>query len=256
MKHNPLGQNFLRDFSVVKKIIRSADLHSDDVVLEVGPGKGILTQELVNRAQKVIAIEIDKELAAYLEEKFESNSKIEIISGDILKINIAELVRRYSCYKVIANLPYYITSAIIRLFLESSAPPAEMILMVQKEVAERITATPENMSLLSVSVQYYAKTEIIFEVSRGAFSPAPEVDSAVIKISNIASRHNSNSKKFFQTARAGFSAKRKTLLNNLANSFHLEKKEVEEKLISLEISPKARAQELSIKDWEKLSKLF
>lgn len=251
-----LGQNFLQDLSVVKKIIQSANLQPDDVVLEVGPGKGILTQELAKRAQKVIAVEIDQELVAYLTEKFKNNPKVEIISGDILKINFSSLIGQYSGYKVIANLPYYITSAIIRLFLESPAPPAEMILMVQKEVAKRIVAPPGKMSLLSVSVQYYSAPKLLFTVDRTAFSPAPEVDSAIIKISNIIPRQNSDPKKLFQVVRAGFSAKRKLLLNNLANSFHLEKKEAEKRLSATGISLKARAQELSVEDWGRLSRLF
>lgn len=253
-----LGQNFLQDLSIVKKIIQSADLHPDDAVLEVGPGEGIMTRELVKYARRVIAVEIDEKLVELLRRRFKNAPGVKIVLGDILKINLPDLIKPHPSYKVIANLPYYITSAIIRLFLESPTPPDEMILMVQKEVAKRIVAAPGEMSLLAVSIQYYAKPEIIFEVSRGAFSPIPEVDSAVIKISNIAAlRHSaSGTKKFFQVARAGFSAKRKTLLNNLANSFHLEKKEVEKKLISMGINPKARAQELKIGDWKKLSKLF
>lgn len=254
----PLGQNFLHDLSIVKKIIQSAHLAAKEVVLEIGPGKGIMTQELAPFCQKVIAIEIDRDLVELLKKKFKNTSNVEIIQGDILKINIPELVKHCPAYKVIANLPYYITSAIIRLFLENSAPPAEMILMVQKEVARRIVAKPGNMSLLSVSVQYYAEPEILFEVSRQAFSPVPEVDSAVIKISHIQklSKNKTEIKQFFAVGRAGFSAKRKTLCNNLANSFHMEKEMAEEKIRKAEISPAARAQELGIEDWERLVKQF
>ncbi len=253
-----LGQNFLHDPSVVKKIIQSSGLQSDTVVLEVGPGKGIMTRELASFCQKVIAIEIDQNLVDLLKNKFKNRPHVEIISGDILKINLPELVKTYSAYQVVANLPYYITSAIIRLFLESPVPPTEMILMVQKEVAERIAAGTGDMSLLSVSAQYYAKVEILFEVSREAFSPVPEVDSAVIRIFNIRSYSESETerKQFFATVRAGFSAKRKTLCNNLANSFYMEKRLVEENIKKAGINPNARAQELGIEEWKRLAKYF
>lgn len=258
-----LGQNFLTDKNIVNKIMASADLKPDDFVIEIGPGKGILTEELVKSADRVAAIELDKNLAEFLRNKFSANQNIEIIEGNILKINLSELAESYKLkaksYKVIANIPYYITSPIIRLFLEADSPPGEMILMVQKEVAERITAKPGQMSLLAVSVQYYAEAKILFPVSRGSFYPVPEVDSAVIKITynkQPAIHNKQEAKKFFRIARAGFSAKRKTLLNNLASSLHLSKKEVEEKLKAASIKPIARAQELSVEDWKKLTSLF
>ncbi|MCK9378635.1 MAG: 16S rRNA (adenine(1518)-N(6)/adenine(1519)-N(6))-dimethyltransferase RsmA [Candidatus Moranbacteria bacterium] len=274
-----LGQNFLKDENVVKKIIKAADLKSDDVVLEVGPGKGVLTKELAQLSNKVIAVEKDGELAKKTAGNFQfsifnfqsiSNDSIlnfknntAIISGDILEINLNKLleVNDVVSYKVIANIPYYITSKIIRLFLESENPPSEMILMVQKEVAERIVAKPGQMSILAASVQYYAEAEILFEVPREAFDPAPEVDSAVIKISGIrnqeaGSRNNEEVKKFFRIVKAGFSAKRKTLANNLSNSLHKDKKEIESILSQLGFLPTVRAQELSVEDWKKLLEIF
>jgi len=272
-----LGQNFLKDENVVAKIIKAADLKSDDVVLEVGPGKGVLTKELAQLSNKVIAVEKDGELAKKTAGNFQfsifnfqsiSNDSIlnfknntAIISGDILEINLNKLleVNDVVSYKVIANIPYYITSKIIRLFLESENPPSEMILMVQKEVAERIVAKPGQMSILAASVQYYAEAEILFEVPREAFDPAPEVDSAVIRITMSKEQKTIDKQeinKFFKIVKAGFCARRKTLVNNLSNSFHLNKKEVEEKLEAIGIASAARAQELSVEDWKKLLEIF
>lgn len=263
-----LGQNFLKDQSVVDKIIQSANLSADDFVIEIGPGEGVLTTELAKHAGKVLAVEIDQNLIPALENKFKDTPNVEIIHADILKLDLKkEVVMRYAIhdtrYKVIANIPYYITSPIIRLFLESETPclPAgrrlsEMILMVQKEVAERIAEKPGKMSILAVSVQYYADAEILFHVPRESFFPVPEVDSAVIKIIPKNKFEEKTTQNFFKVVRAGFPAKRKTLVNNLANTFHLEKKDVEEKLKTLGFNPNVRAQELSVEDWKKLAALL
>lgn len=257
-----LGQNFLKDEDIVKKIIASSNLTKDDFVIEIGPGKGVLTEELAKKAGKIVAIELDKNLFEKLGKKFEKQDNLVIINQDILKLNIPKLIQNSklkvkNSYKVIANIPYYITSAIIRLFLETEIPPQEMILMIQKEVAERIVAKPGEMSILAVSVQYYAKAEILFHVPKEAFDPIPEVDSAIIKIithpDSLPERDGDFAKKFFRIVKAGFSAKRKTLLNNLSNSLHLPKPEAEEKLKAAGIFPTARAQELSIEDWKKLA---
>jgi 16S rRNA (adenine1518-N6/adenine1519-N6)-dimethyltransferase len=285
-----LGQNFLVNKDIVNKIIASADLTPEDLVLEIGPGKGILTEELAKHAGKVVAVEIDESLVNLLRNKLRNKEKVEIVEGDILKIfnfqfsifnqfpiskfsNDKEVIPKVAntkSYKIIANLPYYITSPIIRKFLEAEAPPSEMILMVQKEVAQRITAGPGKMSILSISVQYYAKAEILFYVEKGNFEPVPEVDSAVIRItrdkrqetrlpeprSGGQARDKNFDKKFFRVVRAGFCAKRKTIVNNLANSFHLEKKTVEEKIKKVGLAPNIRAQELGVDDWKKLAEIF
>jgi 16S rRNA (adenine1518-N6/adenine1519-N6)-dimethyltransferase len=264
-----LGQNFLKNSAIVNKIISSANLKSDDLVLEIGPGKGILTEELSKQAGKVVAIEIDRNLIPQLKNRLTNQKNIEIIEGDILKIDLHQLISNFqfpiskqtqdSSYKIIANIPYYITSPIIRLFLESKMPPSEMILMVQKEVAERIVAKPGQMSILAVSVQYYADAEILFGVGKDNFEPVPDVDSAVIRITRNVERETWNAnatKKFFRIVKAGFSAKRKTLLNNLANGLHIEKNIVEEKLKTAGMKPAVRAQELSIDDWKKLTLLI
>jgi len=258
-----LGQNFLKDDAVVQRIVESANLSSDDVVVEIGPGKGVLTELLAKKCKKVIAIELDERMVEFIKNKFSGIKNVEIIHGDILKINLPELVHGQQFtvhgYKVIANLPYYITSPIIRLLLETEFPPSEMILMVQKEVAERIVAKPGEMSILAVSVQYYAEPSYLFTVPRSAFDPEPKVESAVIKIVN-SSRSTVHSKdeakNFFRMVKAGFSAKRKTLVNNLSNGLHVDKKEIEEKLISLGFSKNTRAQELGVEDWRSLEKLL
>lgn len=258
-----LGQNFLNNKAVIDKIIQAADLTPDDFVLEIGPGKGILTEELAKAAGKVVAVEIDGSLVELLRNKFSSTKNVEIISGDILKTDLNKLVSGYKLqatgYRVIANLPYYITSPIIRLFLESEFPPQEMILMVQKEVAERIAAKAGQMSILAVSVQYYADIKILFDVGKENFDPIPEVDSAVIHVTHNM-KHETRDKKynqnFFRVVRAGFSAKRKTLVNNLSNSLHLDKNAVEEKIKTIPLSGIVRAQELSVEDWKKLVNLF
>lgn len=267
-----LGQNFLTDNDVIRKIVESAGLKKEDVVLEIGPGRGILTEALASECQKVIAVEIDSDLVSYLKKKFEGNKSVEIVQGDILQMSnfkfpMSNQIQnskiqnlKPKSYKLIANLPYYITSPIIRKFLESKVSPTEMILMVQKEVAERIVAKPGEMGLLSISVQYYAKPEILFFVPRTAFEPVPEVDSAVIRITHNSQLVTSESKierdKFFRVVRAGFCAKRKMLSNNLSNSFHLEKKEVEKKLAEAGLDLNVRAQELSVEDWKKLAKII
>ncbi|MFA6047424.1 MAG: rRNA adenine dimethyltransferase family protein [Parcubacteria group bacterium] len=296
-----LGQNFLKDKAVLERIIESANLSTDDFVVEIGSGEGVLTEELVKHAGKVLAIEIDKNLATKLDSRFRGNDKVKIINDDILKVNLPEMLRHSERndavggmesknllnnttsnnqgqiprlrsdkiltslgmtdydYKVIANIPYYITSPIIQLFLETKYPPTEMILMVQKEVAERIVASPGQMSILAVSVQYYADVKLLFYVDKKAFWPVPEVDSAVIRIEVRSKKKEvsqEENKKFFRIVKAGFSSKRKTLLNNLSSSFHLGKSETEEKIKKAGINPTCRAQELTIENWKKLSSLF
>jgi 16S rRNA (adenine1518-N6/adenine1519-N6)-dimethyltransferase len=255
-----LGQNFLKDEDILERIIESAKLSKEDTVLEIGPGQAALTEKLAKVSKKVIAIEIDDRLIEPLHTKLVGNENVEILHGDILQINLPELIEKSnlqeSGYKVVANIPYYITAPIVRLLLETKFPPAEVILMVQKEVAERIAAKPGAMSILAVSVQYYAKAEYLFTVLRESFEPIPKIDSAVIKITRNKEpleRSKDETKKFFKIVRAGFSAKRKTLVNNLANGLQLEKAEIEQKLVSLGFFGNTRAQELSVEDWKKLA---
>lgn len=252
-----LGQNFLRDESVVGRIVDEAGVGSEDCVLEIGPGQGVLTKELSKKAKKVVAVELDDDLIDGLKEKFKDNENVTILHQDILKVDLGELSGQngLACgdYRVIANIPYYITAKIIRFFLESNCPPRDMVLMVQKEVAQRIVAKPGDMSLLAVSVQYYARADILFEVDRECFDPIPEVDSAIIQIGDIKSNFDlQESRDFFRVVRAGFCAKRKTLLNNLSNSLHLEKDVVASILKDNGFDSNTRAQELSVDDWKKI----
>ncbi|MFA6183515.1 MAG: 16S rRNA (adenine(1518)-N(6)/adenine(1519)-N(6))-dimethyltransferase RsmA [Parcubacteria group bacterium] len=253
-----LGQHFLNNPAIVDDIIISAHLKNTDVVLEIGPGEGALTEKLCENASQVIAIELDDKLKNPLKEKFANQENLKIIFEDILKINLPQLIKDHHIknYKLIANIPYYITSKIIRLFLETSIQPDEIILMIQKEVAQRITAPLGKMSKLSNSVQYYAQAEILFDVTKDNFNPPPKVDSSVIRIFNIKKNNPPEDKQFFKIVKAGFCARRKTLLNNLANSFHIDKKEVEKILISANLPIGIRAQELSISKWQELSILF
>ncbi|MDP3882777.1 MAG: 16S rRNA (adenine(1518)-N(6)/adenine(1519)-N(6))-dimethyltransferase RsmA, partial [Candidatus Staskawiczbacteria bacterium] len=190
-KHNSkpnklLGQNFLIDKNVLSKIVVASGLKKSDTVIEVGPGIGTLTKELAQNAGKVIAIEKDRNMFPILKETLSDYKNIEIVQGDILKIQVSEFIRNSKSeiqnYKVVANIPYYLTSPLIRKLLESGTQPSEIILMIQKEVAQRICAKPPNMSLLAVSVQFYAEPKIMSYVSKNCFWPAPKVDSAIIKI--------------------------------------------------------------------------
>lgn len=261
-----LGQNFLRDESVLEKIIQVSSPQEADFVLEIGPGEGVLTEKLAQGAKKVLAIELDDKLIAPLQEKFSSLSTVDIIHGDILKINLPEILASEGStfgfpkvepsYKLIANIPYYITSPIIRLFLEQENQPQEMILMIQKEVAQRIVAPKGQMSILAVSVGYYASAEILFTVGKECFSPVPKVDSAVIRIIPTRKYNKLADKKFFRIVKAGFSAKRKTLLNNLATSLQIKKEVVEKILTSISLNSNTRAQELTISDWGELASSF
>jgi 16S rRNA (adenine1518-N6/adenine1519-N6)-dimethyltransferase len=250
-----LGQNFLVDEFVLRKIVESADLQSNDVVLEIGPGIGTLTQELVKRVKKVIAVEKDRKMVEILKETLKDFKNVEVIQGDILKIKNLKL--KIKNYRVVANLPYYIVSPVIRKFLESKNQPKEMILMVQKEVAQRICAKPPDVNLLAVSVQFYAKPEILFYVSKNSFWPSPKVDSALIKItSKKVLQRPALCDLFFKIVKAGFSQPRKQLANNLAKKLKLDKEKVKNWLSENNIQPNQRAETLEIKDWLKLVKNY
>ncbi len=247
------GQNFLIDKNVLNKIIKAADLKKDDVVLEIGPGLGILTFELAKKVKKVYAVELDKKLIEVLETLFLSYKNIKVIEGDILKLNFKDLDLKDNKYKIVANLPYNITSVVLRKFLENKPRAKEIVVMVQKEVAQRIVAKPGQMSLLSVSVQFYSQPEIVDFVSRNCFWPVPGVDSAILRIKEIRKNNKVDEKKFFQVVRVGFSSRRKQLQNNLAAGFRLPNEAVKQTLKELKIKENARAQELNIEQWIKLT---
>jgi len=257
-----LGQSFLINKKVLQKIIKTANISKNETVLEIGPGLGVLTKELAEEARKVIAIEKDKQMADALKEILKDYKNVEIIVGDILEIlrgralkhtTFAKIVcfkARPLDYKVVANIPYYLTSPLIRKFLESANPPKEMILLVQKEVAQRICAKPPKMNLLATSVQFYAKPKIISYVSKSSFWPEPKVDSAIIKI--ITKNSPPDSKRFFQIVKAGFSHPRKQLANNLSKELNIEKEKIKKALAECNLNIQARAQNLSVKDWKSL----
>jgi 16S rRNA (adenine1518-N6/adenine1519-N6)-dimethyltransferase len=253
-----LGQNFLIDGNILKKIAAAAELTSSDTVIEVGPGLGILTGTLAEQAGKVIAVELDNNLAGILKTNFSVSAKVTVINGDILKITPADILGKQTEYKVVANLPYYITSAVIRHFLEAPAKPNTMVLMVQKEVAQQITAKPGEMSLLSVSVQLYGKPIIVSKVAAGCFYPAPNIDSAILKIAVYAEPkiQPGDITGFFDIVRAGFSANRKQLPNSLANGLKVPKTDIMPLLEQAGIDPKRRAETLTIDEWEKLYRVF
>jgi len=247
-----LGQNFLIDESVLDNIVESSDIKPNDIVLEVGPGLGVLTKELAKRAKKVIAVEKDKTMCEILKETLQDLNNIEVVCGDILTLD-AKRYNLNSNYKIIANIPYYLTSPLIRKFLEADNPPQEMILMLQKEVAQRICASPPKMSLLAVSVQFYADAKIISYVSKNCFWPAPKIDSAIIKISRIhTNQEQIDTNLFFKIVKAGFLHPRKQLASNLSKGLEISKEKILEWLNKNKINPKQRAETLSVEDWRKL----
>lgn len=273
-----LGQNFLIDATALKKIISAADLEPNDVVLEIGPGTGILTLELAKYAKRVVAVEKDEKMASALRDTLQKLNiqNVEIVTGDALKIPYADYNLPDDKYKIIANLPYYITAPFIRKFLESKLKPELIVLMIQKEVAQRICAKPPKMSLLAVAVQIYAKPEIVSFVSKKSFWPHPKVDSAILKITEIKPIENTvsiNTADFFRVVKAGFSQPRKQILNNLSrlrlansrgqakglalsgsNGLKLSRDAVIAWLAKNKIKPEQRAETLNMADWIGLAK--
>ncbi len=253
-----LGQNFLIDKKVLGKIIKAAHLHLKDIILEIGPGTGFLTRALSKRVKKVITVEKDPQMVEILKETIKDFKNIKIIQGDILKINPRRYNLKPRTYKVVANLPYYIVSPVMRKFLESKNRPELMVLMVQKEVAQRIVARPPKMSLLAVSVQFYAKPEIISLVSKKSFWPSPKVDSAILKIIPRKSAYSIsvNQLLFFKIVKAGFSQPRKQLINNLSKGLKIDRQKIKNWLLKNKIQPTQRAETLNLQDWLKLAKTF
>jgi 16S rRNA (adenine1518-N6/adenine1519-N6)-dimethyltransferase len=255
-----LAQHFLVDGGVVKQILAAAELSPSDTVIEVGPGLGVLTEELVKVVGPVIAIELDQKLARFLKEKMASSTNLTIVNEDVLKTDPSQLLTSLaiSDYKVVANLPYYITGAVIRHFLEASLKPHLMVLMVQREVAKQITAKPGEMSLLSVSVQFYGTPKITAKVPARAFYPAPDVDSAVLRIDvnpQLKVAMN-NVDEFFRLVKAGFSANRKQLINSLSHGLDIPKTAALPFLEKAGVDPKRRAETLSIEEWVKLLDVY
>lgn len=247
-----LGQNFLLSEEVLDKLVAAAELTQDDTVLEIGPGLGFLTKRLARKAGLVIAIEKDRKLYKILRKHLKRYKNVKLIEGDALFLENSRFQIPNSKFKVVANIPYYLTGKVLEKFLSQENKPQLMVLLLQKEVAERITARPGEMSLLSVSVQFYADPEIVAYVGRENFYPEPEVDSAIIKLKLLRKpRLEVDEKRFFQLIKIGFASKRKQLHNNLASA--LGKKDYKLILQKLELNPLTRAEDLSLEDWARLA---
>lgn len=255
-----LGQNFLIDGNIVRKIVEKAKITKEDCVLEIGPGMGTLTEELALSAKKVLAIELDKNLLPILDETLEDYENVEIVHGDVLKVDLEKLIEEKldnKPVKVVANLPYYVTTPIITKLLESNLNIDSIIVMVQKEVAERMEAKPggKDYGSLSVFVNFYSIPEIIINVPKTVFMPQPKIDSAVIKLNIKKDLPDIDKDKFFKIVKAAFSKRRKTLLNALSSyGFSIDKEVIKETLEQLNIKPEIRAENLSIEDFIKISK--
>ncbi len=247
-----LGQNFLLDPVALERIVAAADLSPDEAVVEVGAGLGTLTRLLAGRAGRVVAVELDGRLAEILREQLADLPNVEIVHGDILQVR--EFGFPPQGYKVVGNLPYYITSAVLRRFLEDEPRPRLMVVTVQREVAERIVAHPPDMSLLAVSVQFYGQPRLVARIPAGAFYPPPQVDSAVVRIEvagqpAIALPEGISQADFFRTVRAGFGQKRKTLRNALSRGLGLPPDHVAAALAQAGVDPRRRAETLSLEEW-------
>lgn len=254
-----LGQHFLVDRRVRAKMVRAAQIGPDDLVVEIGPGLGALTAELARRARQVIAVEKDDVLADRLRQVLGSAANVHIIVGDVLQMALTQIVGQATAdgagatpkYKVVADLPYNIASAVLRHFLESEARPELMVVMLQREVAENIVAQPGQMGLLSVAVQLYGRPSIVTYVSPQSFYPPPKVESAILRIETYHTLRLQvgDADDFFRVVRAGFSARRKQLHNALAQGLELPSAETLRLLTGLGIDPQRRAQTLSLEEW-------
>lgn len=254
-----LGQNFLIDKRVITKLIGAANLKPKNIILEIGPGIGNLTQKLAKKVKKVIAVEKDQKMVEILKETLKDYENVEIIKGDILKLDPRTYNLKPKIYKVVGNLPFYLTAPVIRKFLETvEVKPRQMTLVVQKEVGQRICARTPDMSILAVSVQFYAKPEIIGYISKKSFWPSPKVDSAILQIAPLIStdRKSINADLFFKIVKAGFSQPRKQLINNLSRGLKFNREEVKDWLLKNNIQPNQRAETLTIGDWISLTKNF
>lgn len=253
-----LGQNFLKSKDALRKMCEAGEVNDKDIILEIGPGKGALTESLLEKGAKVFAVEKDRDLIDFLSEKFESeikSGKFILINDDILNFEINNIISKPNQYKLIANIPYNITGAIFKKFLSSDFQPERMVLLVQKEVEERVVATDGKESILSLSVKAYGTPKYILKVHKRFFSPSPKVDSAIVAITNISKNNFKNKDEednFFRVVRTGFAHKRKVLRKNLEileNNPH----QVDEIFEKLGINPKTRAEDVDFGTWLKIS---
>jgi 16S rRNA (adenine1518-N6/adenine1519-N6)-dimethyltransferase len=260
-----LGQHFLIDGTVLERILSAADISPGDIVVEVGPGLGILTEGLAKKGAKVIAVELDSKLVALLKKRLAAFPDVKIIHADILKAVPRQLLQNdltasalFRGYKVVANLPYYITSPVLRHFFDAPLRPSKMIVMVQKEVGEAIVATPGKMSLLSVRTQFYSKPAIVFSVPAASFYPPPKVDSVILRLDVYSQPpiEVPDTAGFFDIVMHGFSSPRKQLRNSLAHSLEMPPSQVSLLLEKAGIDGKRRAETLDLEEWRELWKVF
>lgn len=257
-----LGQNLLTDPVYLQRIAEAAELSPHDLVLEIGPGTGNLTANLLPDAGHVVAVELDRRMIEVLEQRFRDAENLTLVQGDILEVNLPQLLQpwlaRFPTFKAAANLPYYLTSAAIRLLLELPVAPVLAVLTVQLEVARRICAAPGKMSLLAVAVQWYAEPRIVTKVPAGAFTPVPKVDSAVLRLETRPqpAAPIPTEQQFFQVVKAGFSQRRKQLRNALSAALRIPPTQVESVMRMAGVDPKRRAETLSLEEWAALSRAF
>lgn len=250
-----LGQNFLRDRSFLKQILDAAELRAGDLVLELGAGTGVLTRALAAQARRVIAVELDDSLYDLLQAEFADVPNLELWHGNALDFDPCN--RLAGPYKVVGNIPYYVTGPITRHFLETPCPPQLLVLMVQREVADRIVAAPGELSLLGVSVQFYARPRIVARVPAGAFYPRPKVDSALIRlVPHHLSASPEETDRFFEVARAGFSTRRKQLVNALSAGLKIGRDTARNLLQMAHIDETRRAETLSLDEWRRLAQAW
>jgi 16S rRNA (adenine1518-N6/adenine1519-N6)-dimethyltransferase len=253
-----LGQNFLVDPTVIDRIADAAGIADADLVVEIGPGLGILTRAVAPAARRFLAIELDTELATYLRHLFAGCANVEIAEADFLRIPLEDLVAPGDDWVVVANLPYSVANPIVRRLLEAEHPPRQSTVMVQLEVAQRLVARPPDMSILSIAAQLYARSELLFRVPPGSFVPSPKVESAVVALvrrEDVPVVPDDRSA-FFRLVTAGFRQKRKTIANSMANELSLPKPVVEQRLTDAGIDPSLRAERLDVDDWVRLLRVW
>jgi 16S rRNA (adenine1518-N6/adenine1519-N6)-dimethyltransferase len=244
------GQNFLTDATVPRRMVELAGVGPGDTAVEVGPGLGVLTAPLLATGADVVAVEVDPRLAGYLRERFAGEARLRLVEGDILRLAPDDLVAPGVGFRVVANLPYSATSAVLRRLLAGPRRPQRLVVMVQEEVARRIVARPPEMSLLAVSIQFFGRPRLAFRVPAGAFTPTPKVDSAVVAVEIDATPLAEDEHEgFFRVVAAGFAQRRKTLSNSLSATLALPRAIVDEALTAAGVDPRRRAQTLAVEDW-------
>lgn len=251
------AQNFLVDRAVLTEIVQAAEIETHEEILELGAGTGVLTRELAQRARRVVAVELERDMLALLKTTTREYSNVEMLSQNLLFFDPLE-VFGHRPYKLVANLPYYITAPTFRHFLACDNPPRLLVVMVQYEVAQRVTAAPGDLSLLALSVQFYGQPQLVARVPARAFYPSPKVDSAILRIDVQPPPLSSSSdqQSFFRVAQAGFSERRKQLHNALTRGLHCKNEDVRAWLAQAAIDPTRRAETLSIEEWLRLWRII